>query len=275
MSDKTSRRGFIKRTAVGAAALSLAGSEAAQAYYPYGPFKMGLQSYSLRAFDRPKMLALTHKLGMWYLEGFGTHFPMTQDEATLQQYRADLKAAKIKLQTLYVDFGGDAQARRQVFEFAQKLNVEVLVGDPAYEVLSELDALVDEFGMYVAIHNHGPGARYDKIETVLKAMRGHNERIGACPDTGHFMRSDEDPLAATKAFGSRIYGYHIKDLTKDKVFTEIGKGTLDVVGCLEALHQQGFNQCLALEYEEHAEAPVPYIRECLAATRAAVKQAGL
>lgn len=275
MKHETSRRGFIKRAAVGAAALSLAGGESAQAYYPYGPFKMGIQSYSLRHFERAKMLELAHMMGPRYLEGFGTHFPQTEDEGVLRQYREDLKAHKVELMALYVNFGGNKKARRRLFEFGRKMGAQTLVGDPAPEMLDELDDLVEEFGMCIGVHNHGPGTRYDKIEDVLKAMEGHHERIGACPDTGHFIRSDEDPVEATKAFGKRIYGYHLKDVTRDKVFTEIGKGALDVVGCLKALHEQGFEHCLALEYEEHPEDPVPYIRECLAAVRKAMVEAGL
>ncbi|MFQ6133523.1 MAG: hypothetical protein ACE5R4_15880, partial [Armatimonadota bacterium] len=83
MKDQSSRRGFIKRAVYGGAALALAGGEAAQAYYPYGPFNMGIQSYSLRHFDRAKMLELAHMMGPRYLEGFGTHFPQTEDEGVL------------------------------------------------------------------------------------------------------------------------------------------------------------------------------------------------
>src|SRR5262245_3153327 len=48
----------------------------------YGPFKMGLQSYSLRGFardghpDTERALAVTRELGVHYWEAFPAHLPL-------------------------------------------------------------------------------------------------------------------------------------------------------------------------------------------------------
>ena len=60
------------------------------------------------------------------------------------------------------------------------------------ESFAVLDKVLEQYpGIYIAIHNHGPGARYDKIADVANAIKGHHERIGACVDTGHYLRSCE------------------------------------------------------------------------------------
>src|SRR5262245_38698716 len=58
-------------------------AEASEGEKPYGPFKMGLQSYSLRGLtsggksDRKKALAATKELGLHYWESYIAHVPLT------------------------------------------------------------------------------------------------------------------------------------------------------------------------------------------------------
>jgi sugar phosphate isomerase/epimerase len=54
----------------------------------------------------------------------------------------------------------------------------------------------------------------------------------------------------------------------------LGKGDLDLVGCLKALKKLKYDHLLALEYEEHPEDPIDEIQACLAAVRDAVKKVG-
>ena len=41
-------------------------------------------------------------------------------------------------------------------------------------------------------------------------------KIGCCIDTGHFLRSREDPVDAAEAFAGRTYGVHLKDVKDAK-----------------------------------------------------------
>ena len=271
------RRSFLK---VGTAGLALTGPLAQLAAAddsPYGGFKMGLQSYSLRAFETDEALAKTKELGLRHWESFSKHFPLTDSAAKLADYKKQLAAQGITLVAYGVQaFGKDSSANRKQFEFAKAMGITTISADPTPESFDNLDKLVEEFRINIAIHNHGPGSRYSKIEDVLDAVRNHNERIGACVDTGHYLRSDVNPVAAIEAFGPRTYGVHLKDVkTLDggkKQFTILGKGDLDVVGCLKLLKKLKFDQCLSLEYEENEKNPMADIRECLAVVRDAVKK---
>jgi sugar phosphate isomerase/epimerase len=98
------------------------------------------------------------------------------------------------------------------------------------------------------------------VEAVL---RGQPDWIGACIDTGHYLRSGEDPVEAVQRFGKRVHAVHLKDVKGRTRFTLLGQGDLDTLGFLKALKRNGFKGCLALEYEEKPEDPIADIRECL------------
>ena len=109
---------------------------------------------------------------------------------------------------------------------------------------------MEEFGVGVGIHNHGPGHRYAKIETISDAIKDHHQKIGCCIDTGHFLRSRIDPVDAAEAFAGRTYGVHLKDVKDAKTFTVLGKGDLRTVDFLKVLAENKYKYCLAIEYEE-------------------------
>jgi len=276
--NKLTRRCFIQTSVLSA---SLAGPLSRFTYAddanPYGGFKMGIQSYSLRGYDTDEALAKTKGLGLTYWESFNKHFPLTDNSVKIAEYKKKLSDAGIKLVAYGVEgFGKDTDANRKEFEFAKAMGIAVISADPTPEAFDNLDKLVDEYRINIAIHNHGPGARYDKIDSVTRAIQNHHERIGACVDTGHYLRSDVNPVEAIEAFGTRTYGVHLKDVKKlpdgNKKFTVLGQGDLDVVGCLRLLKKLKFEHCMSLEYEENEQNPIADIQQCLAAVREAVKK---
>ena len=272
-----SRRTFLRSAALGAAGITLGGwmeqSGAAESPQPYGRFKMGLQSYTLRSFPLDDALAKTKALGLTYWEAFPDHLPMTDDPKRLAEYRTKLRQAGVQLLAYgVVGFGSDAAANRRTFEFARAMGIRTLSADPSPDSFASLDELVREYKINVAIHNHGPGARYSKIQDVASAIRDRDPRIGACVDTGHYLHSGEDPDDAVRRFGRRTYGVHLKDVKGGRQFTELGKGDLALPRLLSTLQDLDYQGVLALEYEEHERDVIPYVEECLAATRVAVKQ---
>ena len=280
----TEHRGLSRRRflAAGLASASLAtmmgrGPLIADDKSPYGQFKMGIQSYSLRHYKVDEALAKSKELGLKYWESFSSHLPLTDDTAKIAEYKMKLSDAGITLMAYGVQgFGKNTDENRKQFEFAKAMGISSISADPTPEAFDNLDKLVEEYKINIAIHNHGPGARYDKIDSVLKAIANHHERIGACVDTGHYLRSDVNPVDAIVAFGPRTYGVHLKDVKNlpegKKQFTILGKGDLDLVGCLKQLAKLRFAGCMSLEYEENPENPIADIRECLAAVQEAVKK---
>ncbi|MGO9470244.1 MAG: sugar phosphate isomerase/epimerase family protein [Isosphaeraceae bacterium] len=247
---------------------------------PYQPFKMGLQSYSLRGYTRDgrpdvqKSLAVTKELGVHFWEAFPAHLPMNLSAEALDSLKREFQDAEVKVVGYgVVHLSKDQDANRRIFDFAKTMGLEYLSADPDPAAFDGVDRLVEDYGIAVGIHNHGPGHRYDKIETIAKAIKDHHARIGCCIDTGHFLRSREDPVHAVKAFGARIYGVHLKDVKDAEKFTVLGRGDLRTVDLLKALLERKYSYCLALEYEENPQDPLADIKACLVEAKNAIAAA--
>ncbi len=266
---------------------------------PYGGFRMGVQSYSLRGFDTKTALEHTRRLGLRYWEAYPRHLPMSGVPRQIQQHKQLLKKAGITLLAYGVlPFDANETKARQAFDFAHAMGLVAISANPKKEkkTFDLLDRLVEEYDIAIAIHNHGPGALYDKIADVDTWVKDRHPKIGACVDTGHYIRSDEDPVEAIERLGRRVFGVHLKDVRtirdpeevarlkkadqgrkrkrlRDgdrKLMTVLGQGDLDIVGCLKALRRLNYDYCLSLEYEENPDNPLSDIEVCLSAVRRAV-----
>jgi sugar phosphate isomerase/epimerase len=219
----------------------------------------------LRGFDFAHALRITQELGIANWESYSAHIP--PDAALAAGNRSAASAAGVRVGGFgVIPFGGDADANRKFFTFGRALGIDYFSADPAPESFASLDRLVEEYGIAVGIHNHGPGHAYATIASIQKAIEGHHPRIGCCIDTGHFLRAGEDPVRAVEVFGERIYGVHLKDVKAGKDVL-LGQGELRLYDFLAALAERKYRYCLALEYEENEKAPQAEIRGCLEAAR--------
>jgi inosose dehydratase len=268
-------------TAVAAAALGrLSAAQETSAAGPYAPFKMALQSYSLRGFlrdgkpDVAHALAVTKELGLHFWEAYPAHLPLVdradQKEAIRIYKRLSGMAGVTVTGYGVVGLGKDETADRTVFEFAKMMGFQYLSADPDPTLLDKVDKLVDEYQIPIGIHNHGPGHRYDKIDKIAAIIKDHSPRIGCCIDTGHFLRSKEDPVLAVEAFGKRIYGVHLKDVKDANTFTILGQGDLRTVDFLKALAAKKYAYNVAIEYEENESNPTADIKACLVEVKKAL-----
>lgn len=266
------RRALLARaTGVAMAAPWVRSLEAAEA--PYGPFKVGIQSYSLRGFDAARAMSETAALGLKYWESYPAHVALTNDPEKAKAPLAALKAAGISLTAFgVVAFKADAAANRNTFECAKTLGIRNISADPDPASFSQLDELVEEFKINIGIHNHGPKHRYGSLQQCLDAIHGRHKRFGICVDTGHFLRSGEDPVKVIEAVGARVYGVHLKDVKDKTRFTILGEGDMNVVGVLKALKSLKYRELVALEYEENPQNPLEDLRKCLANLREAVEK---
>jgi sugar phosphate isomerase/epimerase len=243
---------------------------------------MGVQTISLRKYALPEALRHLQGMGIRYVEfSASSHLPATASDeqiATARQLAAD---AGLAITAQGVNrFSKDHAANRRVFEFARKLGIRTITANPQpdAETFASLGKLVAEYDLRVAIHNHGPGAFYDKLESVGNAIKGHDPRIGACVDCGHYLASGEDPARCIVALADRVHGVHLKDQTEFGKKSEkvvLGRGHLDVVAIFKALRQIKFpaNGALSLEYEAHPDNPLDDLKACLAVTREAIARA--
>lgn len=278
-----SRRSFLQSASalVTGAALSRFGG-AADAADPYGGFKMSIQSYSLREYDVATALAHTQTLGLKYWEAYSKHIPLSTVPAEVEAQKELLRSHGIALIAYgVVKFTPDETDSRRMFDFAHAHGLLSISANPTKEAATFdlLDKLVEEYQIPIAIHNHGPRAEYDKISDVETWTKDRHPLIGACVDTGHYLRSDENPVEAIERLGARVFGVHLKDVRSvpgegnqpaKKIFTILGEGDLDIAGLLKALRKRNYARSLSLEYEENAKMPMSDIGVCLENVRKAV-----
>ena len=143
---------------------------------------------------------------------------------------------------------------------------------PRARLLNENAAVVTKLGsLRIAIHNHGPtDKKYPSPLDVLRLVKDRDNHMGICMDVGHTVRIGEDPVPVINQCASRLYDFHMKDVTaaaRDGKPTEVGRGIIDIVGVLRALVRIRYSHHVALEYEAKADAPMPGIMESLAFMR--------
>src|SRR5262245_22293931 len=183
----------------------------------WGGFPIGVQSYSLRNFDVEEAIRHLQGMGVHYVELFKKHL----DPAGTPEQDAAVKklasAAGITISAHGVnDFTKDHEANKRLFDFARRIGFKTITANPRPDSFESLDKLVAEYDIRIAIHNHGPGALYDKLAGLQKAIAGHDKRIGACVDCGHYIRSGEDPVKCVLELGDRVYGVNMKNGKEDK-----------------------------------------------------------
>ncbi len=219
---------------------------------------LGAQSYSFRNFDTAGALEQMATLGLNMIEFCGVHFPPDPDNPELP---AIIKLIQDKQATVpcygVEGFGADDAANRKKFELAKKLGAAYLSADPEPDAFPGLESLAAEFDVKIAIHNHGPDARYDKAADTLNAVKHLHPHIGACVDTGHALRSGEAPHDVIEQLGARVHCVHLKDWKIGGEETVIGEGDMDLGKTVAALRAINFDGFICMEYELDPEDPTP------------------
>jgi sugar phosphate isomerase/epimerase len=254
---------FLKTASLTAAALGLSNSplSAADQLASGAPhaekigWKLGCQAYSFNRFTFYEAIQKTQQLGLHYIEMYpkqrlgGDHSEARTDDSLSPQLRKQLLQRLSDADVRLVNYGvvslanEEAEARK-VFDFAAAMGIETLVSEPEFEALDLIEKLCEEYRINVAIHNHPAPSRYWKPDTVVEQIKGRSKRIGACADTGHWMRSDIDPADAVEKLRGRIISFHLKDLNKygrdGEHDVPWGTGEAKLKDLLRQIHAQGF-----------------------------------
>ncbi|MFP4173250.1 MAG: sugar phosphate isomerase/epimerase family protein [Candidatus Hydrogenedentota bacterium] len=255
---------------LGAAAIAVAAVIGANAQADaHEDWDVGVQTYSFRNFTLFEAIDQARAMGLTAIEPYPgqqlspdhdtTVGPGLNDEER-DALRAKLESAGAELVAFgVVGLSGSEDDLRPFFEFAADMDIPILTANPDADSFDALDELVEEYDIKVALHNHGPGARYDSVEDTLEAVEGRHANIGACLDTGHAIRSGENPDEVVEALGDRVHMLHLKDWELDGSETIVGEGDADLHALASALDAVGFDGPINLEYELHADWPAPHM----------------
>jgi len=240
------------------------------------PWKLGMQAYSFRNFTFEEAVAKTKALGLGYIEAYPWQTlskarPKVQTSPNMSKadkllMKQILREAGVKLINYGVVKLTNKEAEcRKVFDFAREMGIETIVSEPPEDAFDLISKLCEEYKINVAIHNHPKPSHYWNPDTVLKVCQGRSKRIGACADTGHWMRSGINPLEAIKKLKGRIISLHFKDLNKPGGGHDViwGTGKADVKAILTELKEQEFRGVFSIEYEHNWSNSMPEIAGCV------------
>lgn len=269
MEKNFTRRNFVRSGASLAASLTASRNTFALGQAPLSPgetslLRLGLASYTFRNFTRAQMIGFMKQLRVSTLNAKDVKDHLPTDAEGERSALAEYAAAGITLHAagvIYFDKNEDADIRGK-FEYCKRAGINVIVaGDPAPGTLPRIEKLVQEYDFRIAIHNHGPEDRlWASPLDVLKAVQGMDPRIGCCIDVGHTLRAGTDVLQAIHEAGPRLFNMHMKDLTDfhDKESqVAVGDGMMPVRKIFEILIAMKYQGFVDLEYEVHADDPMP------------------
>jgi sugar phosphate isomerase/epimerase len=269
MKQSFSRRNFVQSGALLAAACAASSAapsfaEPAPAGGKPSPIHLGLASYTFRSFSRAQMIGFMKQVNITRLNAKDVKDHLPIDPAEEAKALEDYTAAGIKLHAagaIYFRKDEDDDVRSK-FEYCKRAGIPVIVaGDPTPETLPRIEKFVREYDIRIALHNHGPEDKlWPSPLDVLKSIEKMDRRIGCCIDVGHTVRAGTDVVQAIRAVGPRLFNVHMKDLAdfqSKESQVAVGDGMMPVREMFEALITIEYKGFVDLEYEIHADDPMP------------------
>ncbi len=239
-------------------------------------WKIGPQIYSFNRFTFDEAVKLVAKCGVTSFELYSGQRLSKESEDSVgpgMSKEGFKRFRELLIENRVVPHAmGVCAADRAHFEFAAACGFSVINVEPEFEALPEVDKLAQEYKINVGLHNHPKDSRYWDPDVVLKYLGDCSTRIGACCDTGHWLRSGLDPLECVKKFNGRISSFHIKDLTPENVDIPLGKGVCKIAEILAVCAEQNLRIPFSIEYESEWDNNQPLVTECVKFFKATAKK---
>lgn len=252
-------------------------------------WNVGVAQYTFRRFSFYEALGMASQLGIKNIE---PAFFLTLDKnhpelkvnqdlspAVRKELKQKLGDLGIKISAFYSNLDTDPEQAKKIFDFCQEMGIASIVAEPQAEAFDMIEKLCDEYEINLAVHNHpkSPKSKYWKPENVLAVCEGRGPRIGACCDTGHWVRSGLDPVACLKKMEGRIRGFHLKDVAERTVESRdvpLGEGKAAYAAVLTELKRQGYQGVMTIEYEHDSPELMDDVAKCVAFVEKMAKKLG-
>lgn len=253
--------------------------------YRTGGFFIGCQAYTFNHFTVFEAIEKTALAGGRVIEFFPGQ-KLSKDEPavtwdhnasaeTIQKVKDKLAEHKLKA----VNYGvvgvpKDEAEARKLFEFAKAVGLRAITTE-SVEAIDTIEKMVKEYDIMVGFHDHPrrpDNADYRMWDPnyILSLVKDRDARIGSCADTGHWVRSNLNPVDCLRILKGRIVSSHLKDLNEMGPRAHdvpYGAGVADVPAILEELKSQGFEGNISLEYEYHWDNSTPEVAQCIGFVR--------
>ncbi|MBI4979836.1 MAG: sugar phosphate isomerase/epimerase [Spirochaetes bacterium] len=246
-----------------------------------GGFAIGAQAWSFRLFTAYDAVEKNAQAGGRVIEFFPgqTLSPDATNKRWDHNASDDAIAA---MQTKLVSHGmkavnygvvgipNDEAKARVIFDFAKKMGIRAITTESTGSI-DVIEKLVKEYDIAVGFHNHprkdkDPNYKVWDPNYILSVVSNRDLRIGAAPDTGHWIRSGLKPLECLRILSGRLISIHLKDLNTNAANAHdvpYGTGVSDIRSLLDELKRQNFQGNISIEYEYNWNNNVPEITMCI------------
>lgn len=275
------RNEFLKLIGLSGAVLSTSGvlaeSSVSQTTNPpaLADLKLGLASYTLRKLNLDEVIKICQRLGLTNVAFKDMHMPMKASPEEIKAIAQKVRSAGLNLYGAGVIYMKTPQEAESAFTYASNAGLEMIIGVPNHELLSQVNDLVKKHNIKLAIHNHGPGdLLYTSPDNVFERIKDLDKRIGLCIDIGHVKRIGQDPVTMIEKYKERLYDMHMKDVNKEAAEgtpVEIGRGIIDIPAVVKVLKKINYQGNVAFEYEKDADDPVAGLAESVGFIRGVMK----
>lgn len=243
--------------------------------------QFGVQSWCLRHFkDNPTVADKVLELGLDRIEICGAHADFN-DLAAWKEAVGIYRDKGVRIVSLGVQTFSGAPSERDWFECARIAGADFISAhfrvDSFHTAVPATAALCEEYGVRIAIHNHGGYMFGGSPNVVSHLCELGGDAIGLCLDTGWAMQigpRNGDALKWVETFRERLYGIHYKDFRfasngqwEDQI---IGAGNLDLPAFVAAVKEAGFQGYSVIEYEGDVTNPMPALEQCVDTLRSCI-----
>lgn len=213
---------------------------------------------------------LRDTLGGFHLHLVGGFVPLVLHEPSLNGARRTTE----QMADLFAAAGADVFVAAIVLDeaWATPRDLSDEEWDRMVDHLEQVDALVTERGLRLALHPH-VGTLIERDDAVQRLLATSD--VGWCLDTGHLFIGGTDPVDFVRRNGARIVHVHLKDVdgnlaarvragelslveaTQQGLFKPLGQGDARIAEVLRALDDVGYERWLVLEQDTAITGPEP------------------
>lgn len=198
-----------------------------------------------------------------FLGNMAKHVELRTDQSYIDEVKS--MAQRHGLELFAIEAGGTRDELAKLFQVASGLGIPVVAvgsggksGDPkqteqAFSYIRELAELAESWKVTLAVKPHVGAAVYN-TETALRLLSEvDSSSVGINFDPSHLYRAGDDLVDAVLKLGKRIVHSHFRDCPHRAEGPGLpeqqipGRGKIDIMATLRALHDVGYDEVLDLE----------------------------
>lgn len=248
-----------------------------------GGFFLGCQCWTFNRFSVMEAIEFTARAGGKVIEFFPGQ-RLSKEESNVQwghdapeEAHAKVQEQLEKWKVTPMNYGvvgipNNEVGARKVFEFAKRWKMYGITteSDDAIDLAEKLAA---EYDIRVCYHNHprranDPNYKVWDPNYIAKLVADRDPRVGACGDTGHWIRTGLDPVESLQILKGRVHALHLKDRPSQEGLDVVwGSGVGNVAGVLAEVRSQGFRGNISVEYETNWDHNITDAAQCIGFVR--------